>query len=506
MTTRKSPAARGKVAAREHGWAPRLAQETRLAALDALLARPDGDSIAAEIERAVLLAALNRHQDAQAAFISILRRTPTHFGALNEFGTHLTRVGAIDAACRVYAEAIQHHPDNPLARVNLANLLLRATRYREAREHYEHALRIDPDHAEAHQGLGAVLADLGDRAGARAHFKKGFAGHAVSTQPYRGDKPPVTLLQLVSSGGGNIPSGLFLDDTTFLTTVVVADYADISAPLPAHQLIFNAIGDADLCTPALDAAIRLVAETRVPVINDPAAVRKTGRIANALRLGAIPGVRSARTAAIARGVLGGPGGPDALAAQGFSFPLLLRSPGYHTGRNFVLVEAPEALGGAVEDLPGDELLAIEYLDARGSDGKARKFRVMMIDGRLYPLHLAISGDWKVHYFTSDMADRPAHRAEEARFLEDMPGTLGDNTMRALADIQAALGLDYAGIDFGLSPAGELLLFEANATMVIAKPGDDPRWAYRRGAIDRVLDAVVAMIMRKATPLADRRRA
>ena len=84
--------------------------------------------------------------------------------------------------------------------------------------------------------------------------------------------------------------------------------------------------------------------------------------------------------------------------------------------------------------------------------------------------------------------------------------LGDNTMRALADIQAALGLDYAGIDFGLSPAGELLLFEANATMVIAKPGDDPRWAYRRGAIDRVLDAVVAMIMRKATPLADRRRA
>jgi len=235
-------------------------------------------------------------------------------------------------------------------------------------------------------------------------------------------------------------------------------------------------------------------------------VRKTGRIANALRLGAIPGVRSARTAAIARGVLGGPGGPDALTAQGFSFPLLLRSPGYHTGRNFVLVEAPEALGGAVEDLPGDELLAIEYLDARGSDGKARKFRVMMIDGRLYPLHLAISGDWKVHYFTSDMADRPAHRAEEARFLEDMPGTLGDNTMRALADIQAALGLDYAGIDFGLSPAGELLLFEANATMVIAKPGDDPRWAYRRGAIDRVLDAVVAMIMRKATPLADRRRA
>ena len=506
MTRRKSPATRSDAAAPERSWAPRLAQEARLAGLDAMLARPAGDNIPLEIERAVLLAALNRHQDAQAAFISILRRAPTHFGALNEFGTHLTRMGAIDAACRVYAEAIQHHPDNPLARVNLANLLLRATRYREAREHYEHALRIDPDHAEAHQGLGAVLADLGDRAGARAHFKKGFAGHAVSTLPYRGDKPPVTLLQLVSSGGGNIPSGLFLDDTIFLTTVVVADYADISAPLPAHQLIFNAIGDADLCTPALDAAIRLVAEARVPVINDPVAVRKTSRVGNALRLGAIPGVRSARTAAIARDALGGPGGAEALAADGFSFPLLLRSPGYHTGRNFVLVEAPEALAGAVQNLPGDELLVIEYLDARGSDGKARKFRVMMIDGRLYPLHLAISRDWKVHYFTSDMADQPDHRAEEARFLADMPGTLGANVMRALADVQATLGLDYAGIDFGLSPAGELLLFEANATMVIAKPNNDPHWAYRRGATDRVLDAVLAMIMRKSTLLADRWRA
>ena len=51
---------------------------------------------------------------------------------------------------------------DPLARVNLANLLLRATRYAEARAHYEHALEADPDHAEAHQGLGAVLADLGN--------------------------------------------------------------------------------------------------------------------------------------------------------------------------------------------------------------------------------------------------------------------------------------------------------------------------------------------------------
>jgi len=483
--------------AEQGGWAPRLAQEARLAELDALLSRRTGtDDVNLEVERAVLLGALNRYQDAQQAFVAILRRAPTHFSALNELGTLLTNMGAIEAACRVYAEAILHHPDNPLARVNLANLLLRANRYKEAREHYERALQVDPDHAPAHQGLGAVLADLGDRIGAREHFKKGFRGHAVSTLPYRGDKPPIALLQLVSSGGGNIPTGLFLDDTRFLTTVVVADHLDPSLKLPRHQLIFNAIGDADLCEPALQAAARIVAGATVPVINDPTAVMKTGRIGNALRLAGIGGVRTARTVAMARLLLASRDGEAALAAHGFGFPLLLRSPGYHTGRNFVLVETAAKLSPAAENLPGEELLAIEYLDARGPDGKARKFRVMMIDGALYPLHLAISEGWKVHYFTSDMADRPDHRAEEAGFLEDMPAVLGAEAMRALKAIQATLGLDYAGIDFGLSPQGDILLFEANATMVIAKPSDDARWAYRRGAIDSVLGAVVKMLTRR----------
>jgi glutathione synthase/RimK-type ligase-like ATP-grasp enzyme len=495
--TAKSTAALPDGKAGGNGWAPRLAQEARLAALDSRLAQPSDDTISLEVERAVLLGALNRHQEAQQAFVGILRRAPTHFSALNEFGTLLARMGAIEAACRVYAEAIQHHQDNPLARVNLANLLLRATRYVEARQHYERALQADPDHAEAHQGLGAVLADLGDRAGAREHFRRGFRGHAVSTLPYRGDRPPVRLLQLVSSGGGNIPCGLVLDDTRFLITVVVADYFDPATALPSYQVIFNTIGDADLCEPALQAAARLAARARVPVINDPRAVMKTGRIANAGRLRGIPGVRTAQTVAVAHDGLAGPDGAAALAAQGFSFPLLLRSPGYHTGRNFILVETAADLPAAVQGLPGEELLAIEYLDASGADGRPRKFRVMMIGGKLYPLHLAISRDWKVHYFTSDMADRPDHRAEEAKFLADMPGTLGAKAMRALQAIQAALGLDYAGIDFGLSGDGDVLLFEANATMVIAKPGDDAHWAYRKDAIDRVLEAAIAMLMQMA---------
>ncbi|MBV8261251.1 MAG: hypothetical protein JO239_09930, partial [Paraburkholderia sp.] len=133
--------------------------------------------------------------------------------------------------------------------------------------------------------------------------------------------------------------------------------------------------------------------------------------------------------------------------------------------------------------------AIEFLDARSADGKIRKYRVMLVGGAMYPLHLAVSTHWKVHYFTADMLEFPEHRAEEARFLEDMPGALGPRAMRGLEAIRDALGLDYAGVDFALDRDGTVLLFEANATMTVPNPPQGEMWAYRRAPIDRILAAV-----------------
>jgi hypothetical protein len=148
-------------------------------------------------------------------------------------------------------------------------------------------------------------------------------------------------------------------------------------------------------------------------------------------------------------------------------------------------------------LPGEELLAIDYLDARGADGMARKYRVMIIDGALYPLHLAISADWKVHYFTANMAANAAHREEERRFLTDMPSVIGTRAVAALNAIGKSLSLDYAGVDFGVGADGALLLFEANATMVINPPDPDPVWDYRRAPILAALDAAKRMLLARA---------
>jgi hypothetical protein len=147
-------------------------------------------------------------------------------------------------------------------------------------------------------------------------------------------------------------------------------------------------------------------------------------------------------------------------------------------------------------LPGRELTVVQYLDARGPDGKVRKYR-MMIDGQIYRLHVAISTNWKIHYFTADMSDIPEHRAEDAEFLENMSRVLGPAGMTALQEVQKTLGLECAGIDFGLCAGREILLFEANATMVVNPPEPDPRWAYRREPVQRILDAARKMLLDRA---------
>jgi hypothetical protein len=162
------------------------------------------------------------------------------------------------------------------------------------------------------------------------------------------------------------------------------------------------------------------------------------------------------------------------------------------------VETLDALPAALAELPGEDSIVMQYLDARGLDGKTRKYRAMMIDGQIYPLHVAISSHWKIHYFTAEMADNPEHRAEDAAFLERMPAVLGPLAMNALQRIQSTLGLDYAGIDFGLNAKGEVLLFEANATMVVNPPDPDVRWSYRLPAYQRIHAAVQKMLIERAS--------
>jgi tetratricopeptide (TPR) repeat protein len=441
------------------------------------------------LERARALAAAGQDGDAIKAYVEALHLNPAHRAALNELGALAYAGGFRSAARTAYEQIIRYHPDDAIACVNLGNLFYEDEDFAAARAHFEAALAARAHFAEAHQGLARALTALGETEAAAPHWEAGFRGHALVSLPYRGTAPALPLLMLVSAKGGNIPARQILDERMFAAHALYTEYYDSGVTLPPHALVFNAIGDADLCGEALARADDVLARTTEPVINPPHAVRETTRLAVARRLADVPGVVVPDIRAWPREAL--------TRADDLTFPLLLRAPGFHTGKHFVRVEDADQLAAAVAALPGTELLSISYLDARGADGLARKYRVMILDGALYPLHMAVSAEWKVHYFSAAMADNAAFRKEEQRFLENMEAVIGARAVAALGEIARRLGLDYAGVDFGLDKDGRVLLFEANATMVINPPEPDPIWDYRRAPIVRAIEATRRMLRTRA---------
>jgi Tfp pilus assembly protein PilF len=466
-----------------------FADESALPRIDALIAHADGDP-ALLFARACCLEDLARYDDAKRAYAEVLARDPAHFGALTNLGGLLHMHGVRPVARALYTKALVEHPDEPMAYVNLANALVEDGEYAEAEAMYLAGLRVRPDYPNLHFALSLLYRDRGDDDSALKHHQLAFVKPLITISHYTGSAAPLDVLVILAAHGGNVVTHPFFDRNVVRLSTVVAEGYQPWMQLPPHHLVFNGIGDVDRSIVPLRVARDIVKRSGMPVLNDPERVLATSRADVTGRLARIPGVITPHTIALPRALVT----PAELTQRGFTFPLLLRSPGHHTGNHFEWVETPADLAAVRDALPGQELLAIAYVDGRGADGLYRKYRVLFVGGRLYPLHLAISARWKVHYFSADMFDRADHRAEEERFLTDMAAAIGAPALAALEAIAATLGLDYGGIDFGLDAAGNVVLYESNATMAVFPPPPDEHFNYRRAPVQRVIDAVRALLV------------
>lgn len=453
----------------------------------------DAASVASRFKLASFQAASGNEADreqAKSTFLQIINEVPGNLGAWVNLGILLFETGYTSAAATAFSAAASYHPMYATTHVYLGNVLLYKDDLPAAKAHFEIALQINPDLAEAHRGLASIYKRQGDEENAALHGKLGYQGHALSTLSCYGHGKPIELLILASAQEGNIPWRLLIDRSVFHSTILAVEFFD--GPLPDHQLVFNAIGDADLCRDALEKSVHLLKKSQAPVINFPEAVLQTGRVENAVRLAALPGVISPRMSLVVKTDFYA--GKEILEQR----PILLRSRGFHGGNYFVRVESENELQSAFKELPGDSLLAIEFLDSCSEDALFRKYRVMFINGVLYPIHLAISAQWNIHYFSSDMEENEPYRNEEASFLNDFGAYLGNAAISALKCISRTLALDYCGIDFGIDVNGNILLYEANPTMLINPPAHEKHWDYKRTAIVNALAATKRMLIERAS--------
>jgi len=455
------------------------------------------DSIELRLQRARLLVDAGHVKEAEVAYAEILQQAGDQSMVMDHLGDRLHAKGFHVEALKIYADLVERYPDDFNGHLHYGNCLHEAGDLAQARLHYEWAIRLDPDHNEAHRGLALVLKDLGEETQAHEHLALAFKKCPVLQQNYRGKGEPVRVLMIGAPDGGNFTVYDLLDDHIFQTLEIMVGFYDVRTPLPPHHIVLNVVGEADRSDQSLEDALKLLEHTQAPVINHPNIIRPTGRVENARQLGKIPGVVTPKIFILPEKKIPEEKVCQMLDKEGIRFPLLLRSLGFHMGKYFIRVENMEELMTKLSELPGNNIAAIQYLDVTSPDGKIRKYRTMMVDGNLYPLHLAVSHHWKVHYFSADMADSPDHRAEDQAFLENMPQVLGPQVLAVLEQIRSTLKLDYGGIDFSLGANGEVIVFEANATMSVIFPKDEEKWAYRKAPVRRVVEAFQQMLIRKA---------
>ncbi|QKE41463.1 MAG: tetratricopeptide repeat protein [Ferrovum myxofaciens] len=437
---------------------------------------------------------------ARVQYLAVLALDSHHLGAWVNLGTGLVETDHLEAAKTAFTAALAIDPLHSGALLNLAQVALNQQENEKAAQLFEQVLSENPQSLESHRGLATSASRLGQENKAATHRQLGYAQKPEIFLPGRGNALP-TVLILASAADGNIPWQPLLDRQRHHTRILALEFFPENESLPPHDLLFNAVGDADRCPEALTRVLPRwqLRAPQIPARNDPQRVRATARTALGQLCAGIPHLSSARTECFQRPAHASPQETAGLlehwlAARSYAFPLLLRAPGFHGGQYFERVQCADDLPALLERLPGTTLLALECLPSRGQDGLYRKFRVMTLGGNLYPIHLALSSHWKVHYFSAEMSTRPDFREEEQAFLADYRTFLGSTAVGALETLQARLGLDYAGMDFTLDPEGKVLLFEANATMVLHSPPEDPVWDYRRPAFEDALKAARALMI------------
>jgi tetratricopeptide (TPR) repeat protein len=360
---------------------------------------------------------------------------------------------------------------------------------------YGLALRLNDALAPAWQNLAAIHADAGRHPEAAACRARAYALQRVFVEGAGapdGQIKPRVLILAVGDTAGNVPVETLLPTSRFCRIKYVLDHADPAedTALPPYDLVFNAIGEADVASPLRARLDAFIAVNTRPLLNAPARVEDSARDRLPALLAGLPGVF---TATCRRAV-----GDDAAraAAAAIGYPLLLRPAASHGGIGLIRCDGEAALGQALDQSTAPEHYFTAFHDTRGADGCYRKYRMIFIGGRAYPYHLAISAQWMVHYFSADMEGHDWKIAAERRFLDDPVAELGPRALAAVAAVGERLGLDYAGVDFTVLADGGIAVFEANATMLVHRERANGPLAHKNAHVQRIVDAFAALIASK----------
>ncbi|WP_253717452.1 RimK family alpha-L-glutamate ligase [Sphingomonas sp. AP4-R1] len=320
-----------------------------------------------------------------------------------------------------------------------------------------------------------------------------------------GDGSGIRLLAFVTPGDfmANTPLDFLLNGSNAVLWLhfVDGDTADLRN-LPAHDVAFFAIGEANHHGPVLTRMAELLAGWDGPIMNnDPTLIAGLTRDGVSALLDDEPSILVPANRRFPRDALAAvAAGADAMQVLGSAFPLIVRPIGTHAGHGMDKLDDEAAIARYLDGEGSTHFYAAPFIDYRGAEGWFSKQRIVLIDGKPYPSHLALSDHWMVHYLNAGMMENARKRAIEADWMERFDDDFAVRHRAAFEALYRRIGLDYFGIDCAELPDGRLLVFELDVAMVVHDMDDVTVFPYKKPAMQALFDGFVAAAEARRLPV------
>lgn len=351
--------------------------------------------------------------------------------------------------------------------------------------------------------LGLVEQILGDRESGLRRQAQALARQRIYRSSWPASPAALRVLAFMTPGevNANTPIEFLLQGSdTVLYSLYVTPGLPLPDPLPRHDVAIVIVGESDEARTVLREIERLTAAWPCPLLNRAERVPRLGREELYGLLAAVPGLRMPPTRRIGRDRLEslgrGTAAPGEFFAEG-AWPLIVRTIGSHAGRGLARLEDREAARAYLDGHGETEFFLSPYVDYRSPDGLFRKYRIVWVDGRPYPCHMAIADEWKVWYLNAGMTANPRRRAEEEAFLTAFDDGFARRHRAALSGAGERVGLDYWGVDCAEAADGSLLVFEGDIALVAHDMDPPGIFPYKGPAMRKLFAAFQEMLRRRS---------
>ncbi|WP_052245348.1 ATP-grasp domain-containing protein [Halocynthiibacter namhaensis] len=317
------------------------------------------------------------------------------------------------------------------------------------------------------------------------------------------------LLVFAATGpmGWNTPVEFLLQGSNYQIITYFPDFdAPHPAALPDHDIaICAAPTDSAASQHFIENLRQLTQKTGAKTLNLPTATVNLDRDALSQAVPKTPSLRFPNTTRHSRkqlkSLLDSEQESQILNPLG-QYPYIIRPCGSHAGIGLAKFGDRDALIAYLDTHQDQEFFISEFINyASQSDGAFRKYRIVFVDGKAFPCHMAISDQWDLWYMNAKMEGSAHKKAQEARFMDRFERDFDLRHQQAFSTLTQEITLDYFGIDCAEDRDGNLVVFEADNALIVHDMDSNAVFPYKNRHMHRIFAAFRAMLDRHATPLA-----